>query len=78
MSLHCLQYIISVATYMYMCMCMCMYKNMLCCSQENLLDRHEFLKWLVEEEFTKATDHKVLQLYLPLVLTVSTKLMLPP
>ena len=39
--------------------------------QENLLDRHEFLKWLVEEEFIKASDNKVLQLYLPLVLTVS-------
>ena len=39
--------------------------------QENLLDRHEFLRWLVEEEFIKATDNKVLQLYLPLVLTVS-------
>ena len=41
------------------------------CPQENLLDRHEFLKWLVEEEFIKVTDNKVLQLYLPLVLTVS-------
>ena len=39
--------------------------------QENLLDRHEFLKWLVEEEFIKVTDNRVLQLYLPLVLTVS-------
>ena len=42
-----------------------------CPPQENLLDRHEFLKWLVEEEFIKVTDNKVLQLYLPLVLTVS-------
>jgi hypothetical protein len=45
----------------------------LTCPQENLLDRHEFLKWLVEEEFIKVTDNRVLQLYLPLVLTVSIK-----
>ena len=51
----------------------CIYdaNGMHCPPQENLLDRHEFLKWLVEEEFIKVTDNKVLQLYLPLVLTVS-------
>ena len=40
-------------------------------SQENLLDRHEFLRWLVERiEEVKPSDTAQLQLYIPLVLKV--------
>ncbi len=39
--------------------------------QENLLDSHEFLRWLVERlEQIKTKDTKSLQLYLPLVIKV--------
>ena len=40
-----------------------------CLYEENLLDRHEFLRWLVERiEEVKPSDTSQLQLYLPLVL----------
>ena len=40
-------------------------------SQEDLLDCHEFLRWLVERvDQVKPKDTKSLQLYLPIVLRV--------
>jgi len=48
-----------------MCVCLCLLE------QENLLDSHEFLRWLVERvDHIKSADTKGLQLYLPLVLKV--------
>ncbi len=39
--------------------------------QENLLDKHEFIRWLVDRvEHVKSADTKALQLHLPLVLRV--------
>ena len=58
-----------------MCMCVCnngcVDVGMCVLVQENLLDCHEFLHWLVERvDHIKAADTKGLQLYLPLVLKV--------